>query len=195
MNDLEIKLQGLCDYHRMGQIKLQAREKLSTAEKALMAKYSSLNPDTQRKVVNFAFAKQGYTQAELDRLIDLCRDHEFTLSFSHIERLLSIPKEDRWAAQKKIVEGKWSRRDLDWWIKGQYGSRTKAGRHPKGFSTPEALEGGIASACLSWLRQEENIERTNAEAFNRLPPRIVRLYKQASQAISVLHDELQNGKK
>jgi hypothetical protein len=190
LNLVEQKNQQLRDYYRMGQIKLQCPDKLSVSDRELMDRYKTLNADTQRKIVNFAYPNDGYSKDDLNKLIDLCRTQEFAMGFSLVERLLSIPKADRLAAQKRIVEENWSRRDLDRWIKGTYGSRTTAGRRPKEFSSMEAIEGGIATDCLSWLRQKDNIERTRPDAIDQLPKRIRRLYQEASKAIAALNDEL-----
>ena len=181
MKTAEQSLRGLRDYYEMGKIKLRQPPKLTAVEQALMDRHANLNPDTQRKITNFAFTKKGYSEDELEKLIGLCEEHGYPMGFSIVERLLSIPKADRWAVQKKIVTGRWSRRDLELWIKGQYGARTRAGRHQKKFASPIALEAGISSACLKWLRQEENIERSNAEAFAKLPDATKRLYKKASK--------------
>ena len=136
MKTTEQSLSDLRDYYEMGKIKQRQPSKLSKGEEALMARHDSLNPDTQRKITNFAFTKKGYSEEELEKLIGLCHEHDYPMGFSIVERLLSIPKADRWAVQKKIVTDRWSRRDLELWIKGQYGARTRAGRHQKRFASP-----------------------------------------------------------
>src|SRR5262245_28719975 len=117
-------MKSLREYYKMGQVKQLAPKKMNKAEVLMMNKFTTLNPDTQRKVANFADIKRGYSTDELENLIVLCKRHQYALGFALIARLLSVPKADRQSLQKMMAESQWSRRDLDLWIQANYGSRT-----------------------------------------------------------------------
>ena len=150
------------------------------------------SPEMLRKARAFADPKVGYTRRELDRLIKDARHAEYALGFSHIIRLLSVPKgEARCRLEQLAIAGKWSRNRLDSEILKEFGQRRAlAGRHAH---TPddagEALV-SIAKLCRRWKGLMQEIMPAGKPAF-RLSPSLIKELRAVDRKMGALRSAVE----
>ncbi len=140
-----------------------------------------------RKARVCADPKVGYTRRELDQLIKDARESGYALGFSHIIRLLSVPKgEARCRLERLAIAGKWSRNRLDSEILKKFGQRRAlAGRHAH---TPEdAGEALVSIAKLSrkWKGLMQEVMPAGKPAF-RLSPAVLKELRAANRKMVAL---------
>src|SRR5213078_635105 len=69
------------------------------------ARRFNLNPEMLRKARLFA---SSYTPAEAEKLCAMARENQFPLGVSAIVRLVTIPRQQRAAFQRELIENRWS---------------------------------------------------------------------------------------
>lgn len=109
----EIALPKIRDYYQIGLALVNARP-LNERSQLI---FDKLNKDTKAKIKRFPRTesnKVGYTEQQLDELLEHCKRESFPLGFKLIERLLSIRRLSiRQCLQRQMVNGGWRRRELD----------------------------------------------------------------------------------
>jgi hypothetical protein len=157
-----------------------------------------MNPDTVRKARQFADPVNGYTVKELDALCRSIRKHQSApagaiFGRTHVIRILSVPKKQRWEVQKMAIENGWSTSKLEAHIATQFGSRRDGGRNPE---VPEDLESVLVQLeglCEGWRRWVEVAVGNDADgktvARKRLkwPTELRKTVLAATKAITDLH--------
>lgn len=142
-----------------------------------LGKRHGLHPETLRHARRFASpALDGYTRKELDRLFGRAERHQYVLTRSNVTKLLTIrDRAVRSELELLMIEGRWSRRQLDDEIRKLLGKRMNAGRRPR-----RAADG--RDAALQILRAAEQTQRVfeqfgvgcddSADPEIQLPPKL-----------------------
>lgn len=114
----EIALPKIRDYYQIG-LALVNDWPLNERLKLIFAR---LNKDTKTKIKRFPRTeknKVGYSEQQLNELLEHCTRESFPVGFKLIERLLSIrPPIIKWLQvrqrlQRQMINGGWRRRELD----------------------------------------------------------------------------------
>ena len=140
---------------------------------ASAAKHAGYNEDTLRKARVFANPEVGYTQAELDELIDQLKSHKYSdkgwrFGRTHIIRLISVKnRAERKILQDEVVDRELTCSQLDRVIRQRYGSRKRAGRHRFLPTERTELLSEIDHECDSWSRLWQSFTRSE-EGKSRL---------------------------
>lgn len=143
----------------------------------------------ERKIRHFADSDTGYSDSDLETLIDQCTQADFPIRFSHIIRLLSIEKKkDRESVQDQIIKNRMSKSDLDRYLYSTFGrKRQGVGRKPVVLrSKKKALE-GLLVQCEKWERISSYLRDRKNGATKKLPDTILNQLEAASIPLSKLH--------
>ncbi|MBX7135146.1 MAG: hypothetical protein K1X67_20965 [Fimbriimonadaceae bacterium] len=117
-------------------------EELSESEKVLL-----------RKSPHFADPITGYSDAELEALLNACRERSYAIGIDVVRKLLSFPKKERKAVQRVIVKGRMSSRQVQALIKSKHGGprRTNVGRKPIDLTSTDAALKGLRDLSSRYL--------------------------------------------
>ena len=145
--------------------------------------------------MQFANPKIGYSESELDTLLRMCRDSNFPIGYSLVIRLLAVPKQDRVSVQKRVIQQRMKRRDLDNYISSKYGARRQGGRKPKKYkSTDEALA-GLRSMCLAWINTAESLTSIDAVQRRIIPRALLKDYQLLTEQMNKFYKRVNRAQK
>lgn len=140
----------LISRHTLGQVLQQAYKVGAKHGSSVLATALGISPDEVRHTRLFA---ERYTREQLDQLLAQCST-EKAIDWAHVRLLLSIddPKK-REAAQKMVVQRKWTVQELSAHIQEKFGKRSGGGR-PVTARTPTSLFGATKqlTAMLEKMR-------------------------------------------
>jgi hypothetical protein len=96
----------------------------------------------------------GYSRKSMQDLIRECRANSFAIGITHVIRLLSLPAgSERNELQRKAIQGKWTRRQLDLAIRLQCGIRRRwARRHVRPPRDKAEALWLVERNCDHWTR-------------------------------------------
>jgi hypothetical protein len=181
---VEASLKGIYKFYDQGTESLQDGPGRMTYGGMNAVKKRGESPELLRKARVFADPEVGYTRRELDRLIRDARQAEYALSYSHIIRLLSVPKgRKRNDLEQQAIAGRWKRDRLDAQIRQKFGQRrVSAGRRArKPDDAGEALV-LITKLCQKWTGLMRQVMPAGKPAF-RLSPAVIKQLKAVSGQI------------
>jgi hypothetical protein len=196
-NNVRSALAKLQEFYDLGRQSLQARPAGRAAQGAREnekeARRRGVTLYMLLKARLFANSERGYTPQELRELCDLCKRHQTAFGPSHAIALISIPKRQRAAIQRKAIEQGWSKHRIDAEIAKRFGTRGEGGRRPIITSRPEDLYLWIDGWAETWRRWHEALtgdrgQGTKPQLTSRnLPTGLGPRIKAAHKAVSLLH--------
>jgi hypothetical protein len=146
-------------FHAIGRETLDAyRDRLPHGVAPVLAERHGMHPEILRSARRFASpARDGYSRKDLDRLVGRMRRYRFALHRSHLIKLLTVrDRDERSRLELDVIQGRWSRRQLDFELRLRRGKLMHAGRRPRQVATSE-------EAALSVLRAAETLLRVFAQ--------------------------------
>lgn len=126
--------------------------------------------DLVRKARLLVDPAKGFSEAEFEKIIRLCKKHQAVLGVGLLVRLLSIPTHgDRWRLAKEAIRNRWTYRTLDDVIRARYGQRKKGGRRQRPPRDRPDLLAQLARLCETWTRWYRGVESRDARPEQPLP--------------------------
>jgi hypothetical protein len=163
-NDLESGVAKLRKWHETGKKLLRKYPSVTRAasnELDEFAKENDMHASTARRLKSFAHEKKGYTEAELDRLVERCLKYERALGLSLIARLLSIPdRKIRAELELLTLENAWGRGRLDQEIVSRLRRRRAgSGRRPTVPTDGPSIWAQLDQYIETWVRWEATAKK------------------------------------
>lgn len=127
-----------------------------------------------RKRRHFADPITGYSDAELEELLQSCRDQSYPIGIVAIRKLLSLSKKKRKAVQRVVVEGRMSSRQVQALIKNKHGGprRTNVGRKPIDLTSTEAALKGLRDLASRYLAAIRLLQQSHERKELTLPKKL-----------------------
>lgn len=127
-----------------------------------------------RKRRHFADPITGYTDAELEALLNACRERSYAIGIDVIRKLLSLSKKKRKAVQRVVVEGRMSSRQVQALIKNKHGGprRTNVGRKPIDLTSTEAALKGLRDLASRYLAAIRLLQQSHERKELTLPKKL-----------------------
>ena len=92
------------------------------------AREAGLGVEFMRKARALARPGSGYSPQQFESLCAMAREQRYILGIGLVLRLLSVPKPQRPALQRRVIRERWNRRRLERFVRQQFGRRTPGGR-------------------------------------------------------------------
>ena len=136
---------------------------LSESEKVLL-----------RKRRHFADPIIGYSDADLEALLNACRERSYAIGIDVIRKLLSLPKKERKAVQRVVVKGRMSSRQVQALIKSKHGGprRKNVGRKPIDLTSTDVALKGLRDLTTRFLAAMRLLQQAHAEKELTLPKKL-----------------------
>jgi hypothetical protein len=127
-----------------------------------------------RKCRHFADPITGYSDAELEELLESCRDQSYPIGIDAIRKLLSLPKKERKSVQRIVVKGRMSSRQVQALIMNNHGGprRTKVGRKPIDLTSTDAALKGIRDIAGRFIAAIRLLQLAHVEKELTLPKKL-----------------------
>lgn len=198
LDDVKQDIERLLEFYRIGELAPVGRNH-GQHSIASAADDAEINEDTLRKARVFFDVEVGYTQEDLNELIDQVKSHDYSdkrwsFTKTHIIRLVSV--KDR--AGRKILQDEVFARELtcsqlDRVIRQRYGSRKRAGRHRFLPSERTELLSEIDHECDTWSRLWQSFTRSEegTSRLDQLPKSVQTKLRKTVEVIEELRKSAQ----
>ena len=127
-----------------------------------------------RKSRRFADPITGYSDEELEALLNACRERSYAIGVDVIRKLLSLPKNERKVVQRVVVKGRMSSRQVQALIKSKHGGprRTNVGRKPIDLTSTDAALKGLRDLTSHYLTAIRLLQQSHERKELTLPKKL-----------------------
>jgi len=152
-----------------------------------------LNENVVRKLRQIAEPEDGFTEQELEKLLEISRKHEWAIGPAYLYKIVSIPKKHRLREKfvRQAARGQWNRARIDLEIRQHYRQRPHGGRRMKIAASIDTARLQALATCERWLTwfNEFETKRDDPE-FKQLLDSLQKQLPAAQRAVRRLREEL-----
>jgi hypothetical protein len=197
--EIERAVHQLQEYHGLGRRLLREHPPGKKHNKETLRLEAAENGIHWMKVFHirgFADEEKGYSDEELEALIDLCWEHHCALGFSFVPKFLSIrDKAKRGKFQQAAIRGRWSLTTVERELVKQFGRRRQAGRSADVPNEPRDLYADLKKRAIYWGRLKKLLQKkpdpgSSRLQWSELPKEIRDLLGEAVEGMEKLENAL-----